>query len=353
MLRAAIANQFCELLCDFLRHLISVDSSGIFANLNKSTHILIYQFPEVVEPIIERKIPNDPSSVVQLDNNRGNSLSLPTFQTSPLCGQPYDNLDHSSTEQSNLFWCCAFILPYCICASAPNIVAIPPPANIARPTIPISMNMCSTVCQKRSVLLLSNPLEKKSNRNSFCSFQMSKADAEYDKEQQSYYDMGMKANMCIHFIAVSDRSSLLIDAGPHSNPDNRRRCNDHLRSHCMPSSKKEICIIERTTMLTNIDEIMPTVNIRPFLDKKLDDERKSSYEVKTVECFGMRVLICTSTNIDSTTIDTHQCVAKVDGKLDNHIETADSLVAWNHLCVFGAIAFEQGFIPSIQTSAVR
>jgi hypothetical protein len=227
-----------------------------------------------------------------------------------------------------------------MCFDAPNIIPVPPPPTspLAHPTDPVVVNMNNAVHPKRSVLLLSNPLGEKSYGNTYCSFQKSQADTAYDHDQEIYDDKGLNANMCKHFIEASNRSVLRNDDGSYVNrPDERKGNHGYKGSHCIPSSEQEFHITERTTILTRNSDL--------YTQTKLNDNvRNSCYEVKTVECYGIRILICTSTNIERSSIETGKKTLEVDTEKR---EIFESLSAWKHLCIFGAIGFNQGFIPTI------
>lgn len=337
VLRAAIAEQFCEIICDFLRHLIAVESSGIFSNLNKSTYILLCRPRDVTESIIGSRIPTGPSPDIFPDKDHECShLPSPVIPISPSSDQSDDSLVTSRTDQFYLFRCCAFILRYCMCFGALNIIAVPPPppSQLAHPTDPNTKN---TVHPERSVLLLLNPLGEKCHRSAYYSFQKSQTDAAYDHSQKIYDERGLNANMCKRFIEASNRSFLLRDDGLYVNHSDERKGNHGYKgSHCIPLSEQEFHIIERTTVSTSNSDLKTEIKLN-------DNERNSCYEVKTIECYGIRILICTS-NIESSIIETE--MKALEGDKEKR-EICDSLSAWKHLCIFGAIGFSQGFIPTI------
>jgi hypothetical protein len=304
-----------------LRHLISVESSGIFSNVNKSTHILLYLSPEIVS-----------------DEEHGQlHFPSPRIPISPSSVQHDDSLIINRTSRFNIIRCCAFILPYCMCTGASNIITVPAPTSLAHLTASADLNTCSAIPPKRSVLLLSNPLGDRSDGNTYSKFQKLQANTAFKCEKS---DVDLNEDMYIHFIETSNRSVLLNDDIPYVNPGNG--------NHCLPLPEKKFCIIERTTILTSIDEVMPIVKSEQFMESKLNDNvRNSCYEVKTIECFGIRILICTPNTIERNIEDVQNDYRKVDGEIDYQRRISDSLSAWKQLCIFSAIGFEQNFIPTI------
>jgi hypothetical protein len=229
-----------------------------------------------------------------------------------------------------------------MCTGVSNITTIPAPMSSADPTVSAGVNTCLAIPPKRSVLLLSNPLGDRSDENTYCKFQKLQADTAFEYEKNND---DLNVDMCIHFIETSNRSVLLNDDMPYVNPANRR---EGSHDHCLPLPENKFCIIERTTTLISVEELVPIVKSEQFMESKLNDNvRNSCYEVKTIECFGMRILICTPNTIERNIEDLQNNHVKVDGEIDDQRRMSDSLSAWKQLCIFSAIGFEQNFIPTI------